>query len=282
VTKKYTYDAFGVEKNIDENDTNAFRYCGEYYDAEIATVYLRARYYNPGTGRFISRDSFAGRRSDPLSLNLYTYCGNNPVIYVDPSGHSYATLPDGTTMTINSEWDSKLFYQERDKQLTKAKESEISNKKTDFSGQTISAHNPDTPSMANIGTAYDRTNDVKRDIWLVEGRFEDKFKDTFNDGNIYIIDYTKPDYVNYRIHDSYKFWDDNLISDTVYYLKMYNDEKGRTQFDRSLRSLQSEWGEHNILYYAFYWHDYYRECAKSADLDQGRAGAYHCVFYDCY
>lgn len=110
MTKKYTYDAFGVEKNIDENDTNAFRYCGEYYDAEIATVYLRARYYNPDTGRFISRDSFAGRRSDPLSLNLYTYCGNNPVIYVDPSGHSYATLPDGTTMTINSEWDSKLFY----------------------------------------------------------------------------------------------------------------------------------------------------------------------------
>ncbi len=32
VTKSYRYDAFGVEKNIDENDTNAFRYCGEYYD----------------------------------------------------------------------------------------------------------------------------------------------------------------------------------------------------------------------------------------------------------
>ncbi len=32
VTKSYRYDAFGVEKNIDDNDTNAFRYCGEYYD----------------------------------------------------------------------------------------------------------------------------------------------------------------------------------------------------------------------------------------------------------
>ena len=36
VAKSYTYDAFGVEKNIDD-DTNAFRYCGEYYDTETAT-----------------------------------------------------------------------------------------------------------------------------------------------------------------------------------------------------------------------------------------------------
>ncbi len=88
VTKKYTYDAFGVEKNIDENDTNAFRYCGEYYDAETATVYLRARYYDPSIGRFISRDSFAGKNEDPLSLNLYTYCHNNPIYFYDPTGHS--------------------------------------------------------------------------------------------------------------------------------------------------------------------------------------------------
>ena len=87
VTKKYTYDAFGVEKDIVDSDTNAFRYCGEYYDAETGTIYLRARYYNPSTGRFISRDSFAGRSADPLSLNLYTYCANNPVRYTDPSGH---------------------------------------------------------------------------------------------------------------------------------------------------------------------------------------------------
>ena len=87
ISKSYTYDAFGVEKNIDDSDTNAFRYCGEYYDSESGTIYLRARYYNPTTGRFISRDSYAGKNSDPLSLNLYTYCYNNPLIYIDPSGH---------------------------------------------------------------------------------------------------------------------------------------------------------------------------------------------------
>ena len=97
VTKSYRYDAFGVEKNIDENDTNAFRYCGEYYDKETATVYLRARYYNPSTGRFISRDSYVGKNEEPLSLNRYTYCYNNPIISIDPSGmaksNPWDTLP---------------------------------------------------------------------------------------------------------------------------------------------------------------------------------------------
>jgi RHS repeat-associated protein len=89
VTKRYRYDAFGVEKNIDENDANAFRYCGEYYDKETATVYLRARYYDPDIGRFMSRDSVTGKNEDPLSLNLYTYCANNPIYYSDPTGHIF-------------------------------------------------------------------------------------------------------------------------------------------------------------------------------------------------
>ena len=87
VTKKYTYDAFGVEKNIDKNDANAFRYCGEYFDSESGTIYLRARYYDPSIGRFISRDSYTGDNIDPLSLNLYTYCLNNPMHFVDENGH---------------------------------------------------------------------------------------------------------------------------------------------------------------------------------------------------
>lgn len=51
VVKSYTYDAFGVEQNIDDADTNVFRYCGEYFDAETGTVYLRARYYDPTIGQ---------------------------------------------------------------------------------------------------------------------------------------------------------------------------------------------------------------------------------------
>ena len=81
ITKSYTYDAFGVEQNIDDADDNAFRYCGEYYDSESGTIYLRARYYDPAIGRFISRDSVTGKNADPLSLNQYTYFHNNSVYF---------------------------------------------------------------------------------------------------------------------------------------------------------------------------------------------------------
>ena len=56
------------------------------------------RYYDPTTGRFISRDSYAGKNEDPLSLNRYTYCQNNSLIFVDPSGKYsvviWANYPD--------------------------------------------------------------------------------------------------------------------------------------------------------------------------------------------
>ncbi len=87
VTKTYNYDAFGVEKNPDTEDTNVFRYSGQYFDMEIGTYYLQARYYDPVIGRFISADSYLGKDNDPLSLNLYTYCNNNPIMYVDEDGH---------------------------------------------------------------------------------------------------------------------------------------------------------------------------------------------------
>ncbi len=86
--KSYDYDAFGNEKNPDVNDTNAFRYSGEYFDKETGTIYLRARYYNPADGRFTTEDSVRGSAGTPLSLNLYTYCWNNPINAWDPSGYA--------------------------------------------------------------------------------------------------------------------------------------------------------------------------------------------------
>ncbi len=83
ITKNYDYDAFGIEKDIDQNDTNPFRYCGEYYDTETGTIYLRARYYDPSVGRFISEDPIGD------GLNWYTYAGNNPIMFIDPSGFIY-------------------------------------------------------------------------------------------------------------------------------------------------------------------------------------------------
>ena len=86
--KTYEYDSFGNEVKPDEKDDNPFRYCGEYYDKETGEVHLRARYYQPEKGRFLTRDTYTGEEDEPESLHLYTYCYNDPVMYSDISGNS--------------------------------------------------------------------------------------------------------------------------------------------------------------------------------------------------
>ncbi|MGE5396209.1 MAG: RHS repeat-associated core domain-containing protein [Chitinophagales bacterium] len=92
---KYEYDEWGNITNQEEGIFNEFKYAGEIYDSETGLYYLRARYYDPVTGRFISKDSMEGDVSNPLSLNLYTYCANNPMIYVDPDGHVFMLVTGG-------------------------------------------------------------------------------------------------------------------------------------------------------------------------------------------
>jgi hypothetical protein len=56
---------------------------------------MRARYYEPGTGRFIQQDSYLGDIKIPLSRNLYAYAQNNPLKYVDPSGNNAKDIIHG-------------------------------------------------------------------------------------------------------------------------------------------------------------------------------------------
>lgn len=78
----YQYDAFGNLTEKRESFENRILYTGQQYDQETGQYYLRARYYNPVIGRFTQEDTYRGD-----GLNLYAYCGNNPVMYYDPSGH---------------------------------------------------------------------------------------------------------------------------------------------------------------------------------------------------
>ena len=61
-------------------------FAGEYWDQDSQLLYLRARWYDPQIGRFISADPFEGRQRDPKSLNRYTYAHSDPVHTRDPSG----------------------------------------------------------------------------------------------------------------------------------------------------------------------------------------------------
>jgi len=87
IVNSYTYDEWGNIRTISETVSNPLRYCGEYFDEESGLYYLRARYYDPLIARFITKDSLEGDISNPLSMNQYTYCYNNPLIYADTSGH---------------------------------------------------------------------------------------------------------------------------------------------------------------------------------------------------
>jgi RHS repeat-associated protein len=86
VTDTYEYDAFGNSFTKTGSTPNNYLYRGEQYDSDLGLYYLRARYYNPATGRFLSRDPEEGNRFDPRTLHKYLYVGGNPVNRIDPRG----------------------------------------------------------------------------------------------------------------------------------------------------------------------------------------------------
>ena len=91
---KYNYTAFGeCEIETDANGIatkNPIRYRGYYFDEETGFYYLKTRYYDPETGRFITIDDVSYLAPDTINgLNLYAYCGNNPVMRVDANGNAW-------------------------------------------------------------------------------------------------------------------------------------------------------------------------------------------------
>jgi RHS repeat-associated protein len=86
VTDTYDYDAFGNLVQQGGGTPNLYLYAGEQFDPDLQLYYLRARYLNPDTGRFWTRDPFEGFQDDPYSLNGYLYAHGDPVNHWDPSG----------------------------------------------------------------------------------------------------------------------------------------------------------------------------------------------------
>jgi RHS repeat-associated protein len=67
-------------------------YTGQEQDEFGGLIYYNARWYDPEIGRFISEDPAAANPGDPLSINRYIYCRNNPLVYVDPTGELFAEI----------------------------------------------------------------------------------------------------------------------------------------------------------------------------------------------
>jgi RHS repeat-associated protein len=117
VTDSYEYDAFGNEFTVSGSTPNEFMYWGEQFDSDLGLYYLRARYYNPLTGRFMSRDPNdpqiivpaqynpieSNRKPlDPKKLHTYLYAEGAPVNFIDPRGRDAILQFLFTTADISS------------------------------------------------------------------------------------------------------------------------------------------------------------------------------------
>ncbi|WP_154665896.1 RHS repeat domain-containing protein [Paenibacillus pinihumi] len=128
VLNSYTYDMWGNPITASETVPNLFRYSGEYWDETTGLQYLRARWYDPSIGRFINEDTYEGDNKNPLTLNLYVYVMNNPLIYVDSSGHIPTVMeaakmaqhiydPSNKEFKLSGGWKYVTMYESTDKSL---------------------------------------------------------------------------------------------------------------------------------------------------------------------
>jgi RHS repeat-associated protein len=84
-----SYDPFGGSFESAGSGASEFGYTGEWWDAEAVLLYLRARYYDPVVGWFVSKDPWQGDSSRPQSLNAWSYVQGNPLNFTDPSGRIF-------------------------------------------------------------------------------------------------------------------------------------------------------------------------------------------------
>lgn len=138
----YTYDAWGnftvtvsssvtTLESLIVREYNPIRYRGYYYDIETEWYYLQSRYYNPEWGRFINADGYVSTGTGILGYNMFAYCNNNPIMFVDTAGQvpitflvltvlvlSTALLSscDGFVLEPGSEFDSKKAADDKARQ----------------------------------------------------------------------------------------------------------------------------------------------------------------------
>ncbi|RIK04054.1 MAG: hypothetical protein DCC49_13685 [Acidobacteria bacterium] len=88
IVNRYAYGPWGEATRVSESVHQPFRYAGYRYEDGFGLYYLRARWYDAGTGRFLSRDGFGQDLAIVASLNKYVYGEANPQLYDDPTGRS--------------------------------------------------------------------------------------------------------------------------------------------------------------------------------------------------
>ncbi|MBK9233072.1 MAG: RHS repeat-associated core domain-containing protein [Anaerolineae bacterium] len=82
------YYPFGAARYNAGNQVTTYRFTGQRWDSGTALYFYQSRWYDPLIGRFLAADTIVPQPENPQNLNRYSYVGNQPLGFIDPSGHA--------------------------------------------------------------------------------------------------------------------------------------------------------------------------------------------------
>lgn len=139
------------------------KYTGQTHDIDTDLYYYNARYYDPTLGRFLQADSVIPSVFQPQTINPYSYVINNPLKYIDPSGHETMEVAVHASRELHEAWQNEL--EERRDRVNNFGEHESHDDRTGNTGEgngtastggggsnqtTGSANEPSSPSIGNL------------------------------------------------------------------------------------------------------------------------------------
>mgnify|MGYP000734030113 CR=1 FL=1 len=269
------YSQIGITDDFDTTDTDG----DGLYDA-VETVGIRLQngniiYTDPTTKHTDSDGLEDGEEIDPTPLK------SNRTVYND----------DGTVRTVKGYY----FVIKSDPRKADTDGDGVNDDIDSYPlyAEVFTSYDPNVPQLICLGSAYDRTNNVIRKIWLVDSSYKQFFINNFeynpnkdntnNDfkNDLLVIDCSNDTLIDYCVYNSYMYSDYTLITDTVTLIKKYNDDLGRTKFQRSIAGMRAEWNEHTYLYLAF-GETELGEHAKHVDIDSDADGTPAQIWHDWF
>ncbi|MBQ2735790.1 MAG: RHS repeat-associated core domain-containing protein, partial [Clostridia bacterium] len=212
-------------------ELNPFTYKGYYYDADLQMYYCGSRYYDPETCRWINADGYVSTGQGIVGNNMYAYCGNNPVMYLDLSGTRYCAAGSVKAETAA----------ERKVSCEHTKNALVESSQTDY--PTINPNQPNNTTEADM---------TPMEKWKKEGV---EFKPNTNGEGGKLIN-------SYKITDYFEMYE--------YASYLMNESEYAGNFEGSVVGFVYEWEVHNIAYDFYTFIGDYESVARAKDLDVGR------------
>lgn len=197
---------------------------------ETGFYYLKSRYYNPECGRFLNADGIIGANGDLISNNLFAYCSNNPVMFADPSGYC---------------WLCGNPYYNAASMSSSAWERHLKICQNNYLYGTYKYCN----EVKNVYITTDRKRAEKFDVHPRDVVIVDKRANNFNSENE--LD------PNMILLNSYKIKDYDSMKQIAELMIAYDaDNPTAVPWNRTVKSLVTEWDVHNIAYNCHFMRDH--------------------------